>query len=78
MYFNELLKNKLATFFKEKVDKWGVKEGMKMLATSTIINVANQQNFLSQPVLATTSTSSPEINTTLKYFHIENNIHLKY
>jgi hypothetical protein len=48
------------------VDKWGVKEGMKMLATSAIINVANQQNFLSQPVLATTSTSSPEINTTLK------------
>jgi len=39
---------------------------MKMLATSAIISVANQQNFLSQPILATTSTSSPEINTTLK------------
>ncbi|VVC24664.1 Hypothetical protein CINCED_3A004663 [Cinara cedri] len=50
----------------EKADKWGVKEGMKMLATSAIISVANQPNFLTPPVLATTSTSSPEINTTLK------------
>ncbi|CAH1714206.1 unnamed protein product [Aphis gossypii] len=50
----------------DKTDKWGVKEGMKMLATSAIISVANQQNFLSQPILGTTSTSSPEINTTLK------------
>lgn len=67
MYFNAIFKKKtLTTFFKEKVDKWGVKEGMKMLTTSAIINVANQQNFLSQPVLATTSTSSPEINTTSK------------
>lgn len=48
------------------MDKWGVKEGMKMLATSAIINVANQQNFLSPPMLATTSTSSPEINATLR------------
>lgn len=37
-----------------------------MLATSAIISVANQPNFLSPPVLATTSTSSPEINVTLK------------
>lgn len=41
-----------------------------MLATSAIINVANQTNMLSPPVLATTSTSSPEINTTLKYIII--------
>lgn len=47
------------------MDKWGVKEGMKMLATSAIINVTNQSNILSPPVLATTSTSSPEINSTL-------------
>lgn len=37
-----------------------------MLTTSAIISVTNQQNFLSPPVLTTTSTSSPEINTTLK------------
>jgi len=37
-----------------------------MLATSAIISVANQPNLLSPPVLATTSTSSPEIYTTLK------------
>lgn len=49
-----------------QTDKWGVKEGMKMLATSAIISVANQSNMLSPPVLATTSTSSPEINSTLK------------